>query len=171
MMIEGISTPNIAVFVFTSSRPLAKLDAITDQHKREELEGLFRRFHCVVTIPTLNKATAEAFLLPFLNDYVPLPDEESLRKLDYWKPFEEAWCSWDEQAAAPFDMLSKYMARAVREFYVDRNVRTGDRLGWSGRALSSPEQSAFLRTVMSSRSVKAFLGEYAGGVHLSKFER
>ena len=90
------------------------------------------------------------------------------------------WCHWSPEAAVPFDMLGKYLEKAVRNFYVDGAWISGRRgssgrtgrdalLAQDGSADSSRMQQAFLQAVINSEAVSAFIEEYAGGSHLSKF--
>ena len=43
-VLEGISTPNNALFVFTGSRDLPKLESLPSRQMRHEWEGVLRRF-------------------------------------------------------------------------------------------------------------------------------
>ena len=69
-MLEGISTPNNVVFIFTSSVVLPMLTAVKEESLRHELQRLLRRFQSVVNIPPLNKEAAELWLTGFFKGYV-----------------------------------------------------------------------------------------------------
>ena len=179
-MLEGISTPNNVVFIFTSSMELPRLADVVDASLRHELQGLLRRFQCVVKIPALDKATAESFLTGFLKGYVEVEDWEVLRTGQAWQAFAAAWCHWEPEVGVLFDMLSKYAEHAVRDFYVDGGWLIGRR-GSSGKigrgarlaqdsANASHMQDAFLRTVINPKAVSRFFEEYAGGSHFPKLQ-
>ena len=185
-LLEGISTPNSAVFIFTSSAELPALDTIEDPRLRQELQGLLRRLQCQETIPSLDLAAAKAYIRGFLRGYIDVDDWPVMCARADWKAFAAAWQHWDPGVAVPFDMLSKYAEQAVRDFYVDGGWLTGcsqsrGRLRASGRALTFQEQmpatpaqaararEAFLQAVFNTKAVEAFAKEYAGGAHLTKF--
>ena len=182
-MLEGISTPNSAVFIFTSSEQMPALDTVENPRLRDELKGLLRRFQCQVSIPALDKAVALKFLLGFIQGYIEVNDPEALQARPDWKTFAAAWRHWNEEVAVPFDMLSKYAEQAVRDFYIDGDLfrnssrRVAQQAG--GRALLLREQiqsdaaqvqEAFLAALLDANAVEAFAKEYAGGSQLSKFQ-
>ncbi|CAE8645124.1 unnamed protein product [Polarella glacialis] len=175
-MLEGISTPNSAVFIFTSSIELPSLEDVKSPQLRHELQGLLRRFQCVVTIPPLDRSSAESFLEGFLRGYVALPDWEALRTGPAWQAFAAAWRNWDAQVGVPFDMLSKFAEQAVRDFYVDGDWPHGAPPSGHGLAgvprlvqENSKVQDTFLRTVLDPAAVRAFVKEYAGGAYFDRF--
>lgn len=180
-MLEGISTPNSAIFIFTSSIELPSLEQVQSPQLRHELQGLLRRFQCVVTIPSLDKSTAESFMEGFLRGYVSLPDWDGLRTGLEWKAFAAAWRNWEAQVGVPFDMLSKFAEQAVRDFYVDGVCPQGATTNGHGLAGvprlvqesssvdNSKVQDTFLRAVLDPAAVRAFVKEYAGGAYRDSF--
>jgi len=170
-MLEGIATPNNAVFIFTSSMNLPALEAVPCEHLRSELQGLLRRFRCIVRIPPLDRSAAEGFMAGFLSGYVCYRDWGAVCQGQAWKAFAAAWGNWEPDVGVPFDMLSKYAERAVREFVArDVGLRA---LQCSGRAAQpAPEdeqvQEALMAAVLNPRAVEAFFEEYAGGAYLNR---
>jgi hypothetical protein len=175
-MLEGISTPNSAVFIFTSSIELPSVETVQSQELRRELHGLLRRFQCVVKIPSLDRRTAESFMEEFLRGYVFLPDWDGLRKGSEWEAFAAEWRNWEAEAGVPFDMLSKFAEQAVQDFYVAGVFPQGATTSGHGLAgvprlvqESKTVQDAFLRAVLDAAAVRAFVREYAGGAYLASF--
>ena len=180
-MLEGISTPNSAVFIFTSSIALPSLDQVHPLELRHELQGLLRRFQCVVSIPSLDRSTAESFMRGFLSGYVSLFHMNAMFNASEWTAFSAAWRNWEEQVCVPFDMLSKYAEQAVRDFYVDGvfpqvSTSNGSVLVGVPRLVqefssadNSQVQISFLRAVLNPAAVRAFANEYAGGAYSDSF--
>ena len=129
----------------------------------------------MVTIPALDKAAAELFLIGFLKGYIEIEDGQAFCAYVLWEPFVAAWCHWEPEVAVPFDMLSKYAEQAVRDFYVEgagaglisRGGSSG-KIGRGGRlaqnyANESGVEDDFLRAVLDPSAVNRFIKEYAGG--------
>jgi len=169
-MLEGIATPNNAVFIFTSSMDLPILEDVPCARLRAELQGLLRRFSSIVRIPPLDPATAEGFMEGFLRGYVCSHDWGAVRRGQGWKGFAAAWRNWEPEVGVPFDMLSKYAERAVRDFVV--TGVSGFRAPTSGPAQLAPEgeQEALLAAVFNPKKVEAFFEEYAGGAYVERLK-
>ena len=71
MVLEGIATPNHALFVFTGSSALPSLRDIRNQTLRHEWEGLLRRLPVQEMIPLVGKDIAVDFYIKCLTPYLP----------------------------------------------------------------------------------------------------
>ena len=170
-LLEGISAPNTAVFIFNSSQALPMLHDVKSEQVKHELQGLLRRFQCVVAIPPLDRDTALAFLQHFLEGYIRLPDWDTFCDSCLMKDFVATWRSWGPDVDVPFDMLSKYMEQAVRDFYV-KTCAPGVVTRGNSKALLSQDSAGKdkeMQAVLRPASVTAFFKEYAGGSYLSRF--
>ena len=157
------------------------LTAVKEKSLRHDLQRLLRRFQSVVNIPPLNKEAMELWLTGFFKGYVEDAYLQASLTGEVWQEFAAAWCHWEPQVEVPFDMVSKYAERAVRDFYVDGDWRLGRRqntgkIGGSARlaqdsANASHIQEAFLRAVLNPEAVGRFIQEYAGGSQLAKFQQ
>eukprot|EP00928_Gymnodinium_smaydae_P038230 TRINITY_DN26411_c0_g1_i2.p1 TRINITY_DN26411_c0_g1~~TRINITY_DN26411_c0_g1_i2.p1 ORF type:complete len:590 (-),score=131.79 TRINITY_DN26411_c0_g1_i2:262-2031(-) len=159
-MLEGTSTPNNAIFVFTSSRALPTLvDVGMDgSEERHEWRGLLRRFPVQVQIPLMGSEQRKDFCRQFLAAYLKEPWEtgSSLRELARWNAFEEGWARVRE--GVPFDMLTKYAQERTQAAYI------------VGMMTSLPEgckvkeecRERYLEMFFSPAHVQRWITEYAG---------
>merc|ERR1712151_1291624 len=118
-MLEGTSTPNNAIFVFTSSRPLPDLASIAPVGSKEQHEwrGLLRRFPVQVHIPTMGPAERKDYCCQFLAAYLAQPwDHSCSKEVARWAAFEKSWSALKN--GVPFDMLAKYAQERTHEAYV-----------------------------------------------------
>lgn len=160
-MIEGISTPNNAIFVFTSSRTLPKLEDVVESH-RHEWAGLLRRFPPETEIPSLDALTARAYLRNFLAAYLNTGwEQRSLRTGDTgssWDAFEAAWCF--DNGSVVFDMFAKYAEKNIRDAYITGLIAVRET---QCRVCEGCEQ-AFIDIFFSPQAVVAWVTVYAGGL-------
>jgi hypothetical protein len=86
-MLEGTSTPNNAIFVFTSSQPLPE----TEDH---EWKGLLRRFPVQVKVPLMCAAQRMDYCRHYLSAYLSQTqpwDPSCKREVIRWNAFEAVW--------------------------------------------------------------------------------
>jgi len=117
-MLEGTSTPNNAIFVFTSSRPLPTMSEICAAGgEGHEWRGLLRRIPVQVHIPPMGSSDRLEYCRQFLAAYLPRPwDPSAPRETRRWAAFEAAWS--DSPIGVPFDMLAKYAQERTHEAYI-----------------------------------------------------
>ena len=162
-LLEGIGTPNNALFVFTSSRDLPAEEELKDlsEEMRHEWYGLLRRFPegCRECIPPVSKKAALDFFSCFLATYLPTGVDTSMWESSA-KQLVEAW-SFDAQQAVPYDMLAKYCEQQLRDAFI-RGFVVSD--GGDGH-MSVPRDSvdAFLGVIFDSAALTAWPASYAGG--------
>ena len=157
-LLEGIGTPNNALFVFTSSRSLPRLEDLTSEEMRHEWEGLLRRLPVRASIPPISKKAALEFFSCFLATYLPAGVDTSIPG-PFAKQLVEAW-SFDAQAV-PYDMIAKYCEQQLRDAFI-RGFVVSD--GGDGH-MSVPRDSvdAFLGVIFDSAALTAWPASYAGG--------
>ena len=102
--IEGLGTPH-ALFIFTSSQPLPRLEDMSDLGTQQEWRGLLRRLHDPWSIPPIDEQSAARYIGCFLDTYLgTISDTTALP--ERISKLVEAWALRD--AAVPLDMLAKY---------------------------------------------------------------
>jgi len=154
-VLEGISTPNNALFVFTGSRDLPKIDSPSLGANRHEWEGLLRRFPVRGEIPPIGEKAAIAFITHFFAQYLP---EDAITK--HQSRFHEVARAWDlEKGPIPFDMASKYCQHRLRDAFIDGLLVAGE----SGLHVPRGHVEAFLKQTCESEGLKAWRDSYAGG--------
>ena len=67
--IEGLGTPH-ALFIFTSSQPLSRLNEMSDLGTQQEWRGLLRRLHELWSTPTINEQSAGKYIGCFVDTYM-----------------------------------------------------------------------------------------------------
>ena len=115
-VLEGIATPNHALFVFTGSRAIPSLRDIASQTLRHEWEGLLRRLPVQEMIPFIGEDVVFDFYIQFLTPFLPngayLDDINCKCQILIDK--------WDVKTkCVPFDMLTKYAEQQLRSAYVE----------------------------------------------------
>ena len=114
-VLEGIATPNHALFVFTGSRAVPDLKEIKNETLRHEWEGLLRRLSVREMIPVVGKDSVAEFYTSYLSPY--LPSGADLGRIrGKCRVLVESWCV--ESTPVPFDMLGKYAEQQLRHAYV-----------------------------------------------------
>ena len=158
-LLEGIGTRNNALFVFTSSRDLPRLQDLTSDEMRDEWEGLLRRLPADnPPIPPISEKAALQFFSCFLATYLPAGVDTSIPG-PLAKQLVEAW-PFDAQAV-PYDMLAKYCEQQLRDAFIEGHVVSD---GGDGH-MSVPRASvaAFLDVIFDSAALMAWPATYAGG--------
>ena len=116
-MLEGTSTPNNAIFIFTSSVPLPNKFDHQSHSAESEWRGLLRRLPVQVQIPATSPQERREYCRHFLSGYLKKPWNPSCGE-DYtqWEAFERAWSSLEIEV--PLDMLAKYAQEKTHEAYI-----------------------------------------------------
>lgn len=158
-MLEGTSTPNNAIFVFTSSSPLPDLKqlghiGLNEQH---EWRGLLRRLPVQVAIPTMGPEQRKEYCRKFLLAYLNKPwDSDSPRELHRWLAFEKEWAQIEE--GVPFDMMAKYAQERTQVSYIVGMMNSFS----EGCKVKEECREAFLDGFFSPDNVIDWINEYAG---------
>ena len=152
-VLEGISTPNNALFVFTGSRDLPELESLPPGPVRHEWEGVFRRFPVREMIPAIGRDAAFAFVSHFLAQYMP---EAAIQK-SHLDRLEQAWDL--DKAAIPFDMASKYCQHQLRDAFIDGSLLV-DR---NGMHVPLEHVDSFLECTFDTKGLRSWHDSYAGG--------
>lgn len=158
-ILEGTSTPNNAIFVFTSSRPLPYLVKVGARGGEEQHEwrGLLRRFPVQVQIPMLGTAERQEYCRHYLSAYVKHPwDPKSAKEQLRWADFEAAWATVEN--GVPIDMIAKYAQERTQTAYI------------GGMMTSLPEGckvkeeccEKYLDGFFDAEAVFRWISEYAG---------
>ena len=159
-VLEGIATPNHALFMFTSSRELPLVSAFKDPTLRLEWAGLLRRFSVQEMIPLIGIELVSDYFIHCLNTYFPGGcDEVAINE-----KCQELMAKWSrDKKSIPFDMLSKYLEQQLRTAYVeDFFVEEGS----SNRLCVLPEKSQeFMTRFFESDELTKWPLKYAGGAN------
>ena len=159
-VLEGIATPNHALFVFTGSRAVPCLDSINNQTLRHEWEGLLRRLPIRQRIPHVGKDIVEDFVINFLKPYLRIGTDLDIIRAKCQVLID----SWDvENTSVPLDMVAKYAEQQLRNAYVAGILETDN----SGISMCvHPEQfQNFIRIFFRTEDLVAWPSVYAGGAH------
>lgn len=151
-VLDGISTPNNALFVFTGSRDLPELESLSPA-LRHEWEGVFRRFPVREMIPPIGRDVAFAFVSHFLAQYLP---EAAIQK-SHFDQLENAWDLGKQ--AIPFDMVSKYCQHQLRDAFIDELLLV-DR---DGMHVPPECVNPFLECFFDIEHLRSWHDSYAGG--------
>lgn len=153
-MLEGTATPNNAIFVFTSSRPLPSMQEIQAAGgEAHEWRGLLRRFPVQVQIPLMSPADRLDYCRHFLAAYLMLPwDASAPREQARWVAFEEVWSSLPD--GVPSDMLGKYAQDRTQDAFI-RGMMAGCKVQEEWR-------ERYLDAFFDAAQVQRWACEYAG---------
>ena len=158
-VLEGISTPNNALFLFTGCVPLP--DATCCGPFAHEWIGLLRRFTVQQEIPRVTTDDVKEFITNFFRPYFP-----PLRLDDYFETLRTEWFL-DEQHI-PFDMIAKYCERQVREGYVSGLIVEHDTGMKMVHVVDGDGVAAFLGMSFAADSLRAWVRSYAGGKYAQR---
>ena len=154
-VLEGISTPSNALFVFTGSRDLPELESLPLGPVRHEWEGVLRRLPVREMIPPIGRDVTFAFVSHFLAQYLP---ETAIRK-SHFDQLEQVWDLGKSANVIPFDMVSKYCQHQLRDAFIDGLVVV-DR---DGMRVPPEYVDSFLECVFDVKRLGMWRDSYAGG--------
>lgn len=152
-VLEGISTPNNALFVFTGSQDLPKLDTLPPGPIRHEWEGMLRRFPVREMIPPIGRDAAIAFVSHFFSQYLP---EGAIKQLQV-NQLEAGWDLGTE--GIPFDMASKYCQHRLRDSFIE-GLLVPDR---NGMRVPPEHIDLFVERAFDTSGLRSWRDSYAGG--------
>ena len=152
-VLEGISTPNNALFVFTGSRDLPELDPLPSA-VRDEWEGVLRRFPVREKIPSIGRDAAIKIVSHFFVQFVPA---NAIHK-SHLDQLVAAW-EVDGEQDIPFDMASKYCQQRLRDAFIEGLLVEGR----NGLCVPSDGIIKFVEHAFDAKSLKTWHDTYAGG--------
>lgn len=163
-MLEGTSTPNNAIFVFTSSRSLPDLVEVgaVGSDEQHEWRGLLRRLPVQVCIPMMGSEQRKEYCQRFLSAYLSKPwDPNCPQERRRWSVFEKAWAQSHE--GVPFDMLAKYAQERTQAAYIAGMMTSYSQ----GCKVKEECRDSYLEAFFSSAYVERWISEYAGNTSSS----
>lgn len=158
-ILEGSSTPNNAIFVFTSSQPMPTLDQISILAAREQHEwrGLLRRLPVQVQIPVMGPDQRKEYCQRFLSAYLNRPwDPSCPHEASRWAAFEKEW--GQVRNGIPFDMVAKYAQERIQVAYIAGMLTSFP----EGCKVKDSSRETFLDSFFSPKHVEDWIAEYAG---------
>ena len=159
-VLEGISTPNNALFLFTGCLPLP--DATYSGTFAQEWIGLLRRFTVQQEIPRITLADVAEFIKNFLKPYLPPGcDISPDNSIDWFQNIRTEWFL-DEQDI-PFDMIAKYCEQRLRDGYVRGLIVENETGMIMLNTIDVDGGTCFLRFAFASAALRTWVESYAGG--------
>ena len=159
-VLEGIATPNHALFVFTGSCALPSLGEMTNQPLRHEWEGLLRRLPVRETIPLVGEDVVANFYIEYLTPYLPQGADVS----GIERKCEDLIDKWDlHRTSVPFDMLTKYAEQQLRTAYV-QGILVAEGSGMR-MCVHAGKTEDFLALFFQAEALSTWSSTYAGGAH------
>jgi len=156
--LDGPGTPDNALFIFTSSRPLPKSEAIRDADMMDEWQGLRRRFNCCGAVPPLTEPCARAYIHAFLERYIePVSNITDPRQCT--ASFVTEWTA--RQGDIPLDMLAKYCDQRLCAAR-DAGLLLADA---SGVRVPTDKKNEFAKMLLDPSALREWPSHYAGGGH------
>lgn len=157
-MLEGTSTPNNAIFVFTSSQALPDFTGATED-VQHEWRGLLRRFPVQVHIPMMSANERKDYCQQFLAAYLTDPWVSTHPKeMKRWCAFEEVWDL--RRRGVHFDMFSKYLQDRTQAAYI-RGLMTSCPEGCKVRQEC---RDMYLDALFDTGEVQRWMTSYAGNI-------
>ena len=152
-VLEGISTPSNALFIFTGSQDLPMLKSMSCGAMRHEWEGLLRRFPVREMIPPIGRDDVTKVVSHFFRQFVP---EGAIEKV-HIDHLEQAWDLAVERDI-PFDMASKYCQERLRDAFIEDLV-----IIRQGLHVPLEDVKSFVDFVFDKESLTTWRERYAGG--------
>jgi len=145
-VLEGISTPNNAVFIFTSSVRLPDLNSIGHEATKTEMFGFYRRIHVNRHIPPISLDVAVSFLSKYLLVYFPMLSRARIMEHPSYDSFLKGWARFSPESDVSFDAFKTYVEQCLRKYFM------GSEVSFRG------EDSSVLHTITSEAETDAFIG-------------